>query len=110
MHAIWLSIFVPLLVAAVWIWPKVRLPKLWFGLFLLTSLATVIWVGNDLLHFLQVKGTWGQSGLRTLYLLLSEPDKPALQLIIGFLLAALFSRLLNKPSAVEIHPPVQTGK
>ena len=37
-------------------------------------------------------------GVRTLYLFLSEPDIPALQLIFGFLVAALFSAFLVGPS------------
>ena len=110
MHAIWLSIIVPLLVAAVWIWPKLRSPKVWFALFLFVSLATVIWVGNDLLRFLELKGTWGQAGLRTLYLLLSEPDKPALQLIIGFVLAGLFSLRFTNPDDNQLNPPLETDE
>lgn len=98
MHAIWFSIFVPALVASVWIGAKLRRPQVWFVLTLITVLATVLWVGNDLLRFAEVKGSWENAGLRTLYLFVSEPDKPALQLIFGFSMAALFSRIFGNPT------------
>jgi hypothetical protein len=108
-HAIWFSILVPLMVAAVWIWPKTRSPKFWFGLFLLASLATVIWLGNDLIRFLQVKGTWDQIGLRAVYLFLSEPDKPVLQLVFGLLLAGLFSRRLTHLDPNQLNQKAAAG-
>lgn len=98
MHAIWFSIFVPALLAAVWIWAKLRSPKVWFALALLSFLALVLWVGNDLLRFVEVKGSMENVGLRTLYLFVSEPDKPVLQLIFGFAMAGLFSQFLNRPA------------
>ena len=99
MHAIWFSIFVPVLAAAVWIWPKLRSAKVWLVLFGVALLATALWVGNDLIHFVDVKkGSMENVGVRTLYLFLSEPDIPAPQLIFGFLVAALFSAFLVGPS------------
>ncbi len=98
MHAIWFSIFVPALAAVVWIWPRLRSPNVWLILALLFLLATGLWVGNDLIHFVQVKGSMENIGLRTLYLFLSEPDKPVLQLTCGFFMAGLFSLALNRPT------------
>ena len=101
--------FVPALVAAVWIWPKLRSPRVWFTLFVLAFLATAIWVGYDLTCFLQGKGSWGGVGLRTLYLFVSEPDKPVLQLIFGLFMAGLFSWIFNKPAATQSHTQVETA-
>ena len=95
MHAIWFSIFVPALVATVWIWTKLRLPTVWWVLSLIAVIVAVLWVGNDLLHFAQVKGSFENAGLRVLYLFLSEPDKPVLQLAFGFLMAGLLSLRLS---------------
>lgn len=90
MHAIWFSLIVPACIAAVWIAPGLRIPKLWFGLCLATMLATTIWLGMDLYQFVTSRGGANGLPLRVLYVFLSQTGKPVLQLMLGTFLAGVF--------------------
>ena len=99
MHAIWFSALVPAFVAAVWIWPTLRLPTLWLTCFLLTLAGTALWIVSDLIGFLDTPAGSKGSLLRTVYLLLRDTDKPVLQCMLGTALAALFAgRLPRRPN------------
>lgn len=87
----------PTLVAAVWIEPKLRVPNLWFGVCLTIFLATVAWLGTDLFQFARGGGTAKEFPLRLLYVLLGETGKPALQLMLGTFLAAIFCWRFSEP-------------
>ena len=98
------------MLAAVWIWPKLRSPGMWFGLLLLTILGTTVWLGPDLYQFVETRG-WSQAvALRTLFRFISDVDKPMLQLILGTLLAALFSWRFAKPNLTDSSPPLAAAQ
>jgi hypothetical protein len=109
-HAIWFSIIVPSLVATAWIWAKLRVPKVWVGLLIVALLATAIWLSRDLYHFVEERGSSKYVWNRFLYVLFSETNKPAIQIIVGTFLAALFSWRFAKPadSKPEMHSTVDT--
>ncbi len=52
----------------------------------------MIWVGADLYNYQRNGGKWLQLPLRSLYVLLSATDLPAMQFVIGSLLASIFSQ------------------
>ena len=87
------------MVAAVWIWPVVRSPRLWFGLSVLAIAGAAIWMATDLFPFIESRGWSSAVGLRALFLFISEVDKPVLQLICGLLLAAFFARRYSNADA-----------
>ena len=98
------------MLAAVWIWPKLRSPGMWFGLLWLTILGTTVWLGPDLYQFVKTRG-WSQAaGTRVLFRLISDVDKPMLQLTLGTLLAALFSWRFAKPNQTDSSPPLAAGQ
>lgn len=113
MHAIWFSFIVPTLVAAVWIWPKLRIPKLWFGLCLATLIGTTIWLGSDLYGFVGDGGGAVDLPRRLLYVILSETGKPVLPLALGSCLAGLFcwnrSKQDNAPTAENAEAETASG-
>lgn len=98
----WLSIIVPILVGAEWIWPRLRAPKIWFRLFLLAFLGTMLWLGVDLYHYVEERGMSQSVGLRVIFLFLSETRIPALQLTFGFFIAGLFSSRFKQPDAQDL--------
>jgi hypothetical protein len=107
-HAIWFSIIVPALVAAPWIWPRLRAPKVWLALFVVALLGTAIWLGVDSVRFVEARGTAKSVGLRVLFMLLSETGKPVLPVLCGSFLAAIFSQHLIKQAIQK--PNLATGE
>jgi len=90
---------------SLWIVPKLRTAKVWFALFLLVFLCSAGWIGVDLYQFTQARGSSKEMGLRTLYLLLSNTNLPALQCTLGFLMGALLSWQLGKPVDATLDRP-----
>ena len=103
----WFSIIVPLLVASVWISPALRAPKVWFGIFWVTLLGTIIWLGIDLSNFMAAQGKSEDIGLRLLFVLMRGSDIPVLQVTVGSLLAALVSWHFSTPSNWTSPPKVK---
>ena len=97
----WFSIIVPILVGAEWIWPQLRVPKVWFRLSWLALSGTVLWLGVDLYHYVEERGLSQSVGLRVIFLFLRETGIPALQLTLGFFIAGLFSSRFKKPNIVD---------
>ena len=96
MHAIWFSIIVPTLGGAVWIWPQLRVPKIWFGLFFIAAVGVAVWLGMDLSEYAAEQRPSKNLALRTLFLFLSTTDIPALQLVCGLFTAGCLAIRLNK--------------
>ncbi len=111
----WLVFLVTGLPGAVWIWPALRVPKLWFSLCLASLLGTAVWLGLDLQDFLARTERPSRAGVRILYVLLRETDMPAIPFAIGCLAAGLFSRRgrqlesCENRAQSEEHPAVSTG-
>ncbi|MCP4461431.1 MAG: hypothetical protein GY819_01385 [Planctomycetaceae bacterium] len=99
---------VPGLVSAVLIWPQLRVPKVWFGLFGLVFVGTSWWVASDLSHFVETRSSSESMGLRTVYLFLSETGKPLLQLMCGFLAAAFISWKFPGRDTRSLNPSLAT--
>lgn len=82
-----------------------RNAKLWFGICLLAILGTAVWLSLDLSGFIQERGVSGGVGLRVLYNFVSEVDTPALQIILGSFLAAIFSWRASKTAVAKLESP-----
>ncbi len=85
------------MLAAVWIWPKLRIWKVWLVVCLLATLGTVAWLLSDLNGF-EAGAKSSNLGMRLLYVALSETDKPLIQLALGSCFATLFS-FFRRPKA-----------
>lgn len=79
------------MVAAVWVWPRLRKPKVWFGLFSVTLIGATIWLGMDLHEFVDTQGTSEKAGVRLLFTLLSATGIPVVPTAMGSLMAGLIS-------------------
>jgi len=104
-HAVWFSLIVPLILGTIWIAPELRAAGVWFTLFLLAFLCSASWIGVDLYQFTQAQGSSKEIGLRTLFLLLSNTNVPALQATFGFLMGALLSWQFGKPVQATLDRP-----
>ncbi|MEL7497626.1 MAG: hypothetical protein AAFN77_08460 [Planctomycetota bacterium] len=97
----WFSLFVPGLLFAIWIWPQLKMPRIWLTLFLLALIGTMVWVSMDLNEFIAARSSSNGSPRRVLYLVLSETDLPFVQLTIGFFAATLSSWQVPKRGNTE---------
>ena len=85
------------MLCAVWVWPALRAPRFWAGVALTTLVVAGVWLGYDLSTFETQQASSSQNTgspnlwLRMLYVLLSETDRPVVQVTAGSILAALFS-------------------
>jgi len=96
-HAIWISILIPLMFLPVWLWPRLRLTRIWLGLSLFSLIALILWLVLDLRSFTASQGSLENLPARSLYLLLSGTGVPALQWICGCLVNLLFSMRFPSP-------------
>ena len=87
-----LSIIVPICVAAVWMWPPLRMPEIWLGISGTCLSGMMIWLGMDILRFIEIGGTLQECPIRIVYVLLGAIDIPVLQLTLGSFLAGIMSR------------------
>ena len=106
MHAIILSIIVPICVAAVWIWPPLRLPEIWLGISGTCLSGMMIWLGMDILRFIEIGGTLQECPIRIVYVLLGATDIPVLQLTLGSFLAGIMSRRQKRAEVTSQPPPL----
>jgi len=100
-HSIWFASIVPGFLAAVWIWPALRIPKFWFSLAVATLLGITVWLAIDIHSFLDGGGQESKISIRLLYTPLRETDVPAVPLAFGFLLAGLCSKRLTRRISPE---------
>ena len=95
----WFVSLVPGLLSAVWIWPRLRVPRFWLTASVVMFLATTVWLGLDIQKFLDRGGSSSKAGVRLLYKLFRETDRPVIPIATGCLVAGLFS--LRKRSATS---------
>lgn len=103
-----LSIIVPICVAAVWMWPPLRLSEIWLGISGTCLSGMMIWLGMDILRFIEIGGTLQECPVRIVYVLLGAIDIPILQLTLGSFLAGVMSRC-QKRAAVSSQKLPPTG-
>ena len=106
MHAIILSIIVPICVAAVWMWPFLRLPEIWLGISGTCLSGIMIWLGMDILRFIEIGGTLQECPIRIVYVLLGATDIPVLQLTLGSFLAGIMSRRQKRAEVTSQTTPL----
>ena len=93
----WFAWMVPGMLAAVWIWPRLRVTKIWFGLFLLVLVGTTLWLGLDLRQFFATDKPLELGSVRLAYSLFTASDTPVLPLMLGSLLTGLVCLWGNRP-------------
>jgi hypothetical protein len=79
------------MIASVWVWPRLRVPRVWFGLGLAALIAATVWLAVDLHNFVEARGTSEKAAVRILYTLLSAQDLPVLPLVLGSFMTGLIS-------------------
>lgn len=60
----------------------------------------MIWLGLDILHFIEMGGTLQECPVRFVYVLLGAIDIPVLQVILGSFLAGVMSRRQRKAAVM----------
>ena len=70
----------------------------------------MIWLGIDILHFIEMGGTLQECPVRFVYVLLGAIDIPVLQVILGSFLAGVMSRRQRKAAVTPQTPsPAEMG-
>ncbi len=87
----WFGIIVPGMLAAVWVWPRLRVARFWFGISLVSFLGATVWLGTDLSQFVQERGTSERAAVRLLHTLFIATDLPALPVVLGSFITGLIS-------------------
>ena len=101
---------VPGMVASVWVWPRLRVPQLWFGLCLLTLISTATWLAVDLHNFVEFRETSEKAAVRILYKLLGARDLPVVPVVLGSFVTGLISRhCLRKACSGSTKEPTSPG-
>ena len=65
----------------------------------------MVWLGMDILRFIEIGGTLQECPVRIVYVLLGAIDIPVLQLTIGSFLAGVMSRRQKRAAVTSQTPP-----
>ena len=79
------------MLSALWMWPRLRMTKFWLTASVVTCLGTAVLLGLDVQKFLDRGGASSKTGVRLLYKLFREIDRPVIPFATGCLAASLFS-------------------
>ena len=66
----------------------------------------MIWLGMDILRFIEIGGTLQECPIRIVYVLLGAIDIPVLQLTLGSLLAGIMSRRQKRAEVTSQTTPL----
>ena len=105
----WFALIVPGMLAAVWIWPELRIPTLWFGLCVVILMAAAVWLGMDLRQFLATRETSDKAIIRPLFTLYMSSDTPVLPLVLGSFVTGLIcvrrGQVNPRPTDTDVDDP-----